>query len=119
MDPSFDPGEADAAPGLPGWEQAGAVRRDCASHHGAEFAVLGNTALILAILSLPCCCAPLSLASFPLCLAVRRAAGRDLERMDRGLMDPHDDGRTETARKDASLGMLVSGLSFVVSVICV
>jgi hypothetical protein len=88
------------------WEEPGAVRRDCAPHRANLLAVLGRLSLALGLLS-ALFGVPL-LVGLPVSLATVLLAGRDLERMAAGAMDPRGREATERARRRGEDGLFLS-----------
>jgi hypothetical protein len=88
------------------WERPGAVRRDVAPHRGDLLAMLGGTSLTLGILSMVLCIP--FLVGLPLSLVTVVLAGRDLESMALGVMDPEGRAQTEQARRRGEYGVVLS-----------
>ena len=84
------------------WEEPGAVRRDSQPHRGDLLMLLGTASLVCGVLA--CLIFVTALVGLPLAAVTWRWAGRDLARMDAGLMDPAGRGQTEGARDTAWLG---------------
>jgi hypothetical protein len=82
-------------------------RRDCEPHRGGLLLLLGNTSLILGALSL-CLCGLGGLGSIPLGGMVCWLATRDLNRMEKGLVDPRGRRVTRDARTAAIVGIVLS-----------
>jgi hypothetical protein len=100
---------------MPPWEMPGAVRRDCESHHGTEFALAGRIVLTFAILSFFACFTPLSLVVFPACILIWRLMRRELRLMDRGMVDPEGRRKIEIADHEALQGLLLSGVTCMIT----
>jgi hypothetical protein len=88
------------------WDQPGAVRRDVAPHRANLVAVLGQCSLAFGLLSF-LFGFPL-LVGLPLSLVTVILAGRDLERMAVGAMDPQGRETTERARRRGEHGLFLS-----------
>ena len=106
MEPDRPP-DPDAAEARP-WEQPGVVRRDCEPHRGGMLRGLGIVSLILPLAFL--LLSPLLgfVAGVSLGLTVWVLAGRDLAKMDAGLMDSDGRRATKSARRLGLAGVLVS-----------
>jgi hypothetical protein len=96
LDPGVGPGRA------PFW-----VRRDCEPHRGAWIQLLGVASLILGVLSLFLCGVPSALA-LPFGIVAWVMSGRDLAKMEAGLMDPAGMAQTRTGRQCGIIGVVFS-----------
>jgi hypothetical protein len=90
------------------WEEPGMVRRDCEPHRGGVLRALGIASLVVPPAGL--LIAPLIgfVGGIALGLTVWALAGRDLAKMDAGLMDPDGRRATMSARRLGLTGVLVS-----------
>jgi hypothetical protein len=94
------------------WERPGAARRDCAPHRAQVLVGLASAALVCGVLAfllgVP------GVIGLPLGAVAYVLAGRDLDRMQQGLLDPRGRQDTDVARQRGVVGMLVStlGLGF-------
>jgi hypothetical protein len=74
----------------PPWEQPGTFRLDCEPHRGPLLRAFGLVSLVTGFLSF--CILPLAIVSAAVGLSVCLIAGKDMAKMQAGLMDPS--GRT-------------------------
>lgn len=103
-DPQAPPDADDPRP----WEEAGRVRRDCEPHRGPMLRGLGIVSVVL--VPVGALASPLIgvVAGVALGLTVWVLAGRDLARMDAGVMDPEGRRETQSARRLGLAGVLAS-----------
>jgi hypothetical protein len=87
------------------WEQPGAVRRDCESHRGDFLYFWASISLVLGAFSI--CFGIPGIVGLAIAIPVWIAAGRDLTKMDNGLMDPEGATHTAAARDRAFVAVLV------------
>jgi hypothetical protein len=87
------------------WEQPGAFRRDCESHRGNFLYFWSSIGLVLAAFSI--CFGIPGIIGLGIAIPVWIAAGRDLAKMDKGLMDPEGAIHTAAARDRAFVAVLV------------
>jgi hypothetical protein len=90
------------------WLQPGAVRRDCEPHRGGLLRGLGIVSLVVPFAGLVISPAIGIVAGVSLGLTIWVLAGRDLAKMDAGVMDPNGRRQTRSSRRWALAGVLVS-----------
>jgi hypothetical protein len=88
--------------GVPFWQ-----RRDCEPHRGSWVQLLGVVSIILGTLSI-FLCGLSGLIAVPLGVAAWVMSGRDLAKMEAGLMDPSGLTQTRTGRQCGILGVIFS-----------
>jgi hypothetical protein len=93
------------------WERPGAARRDCTPHRGKALVWLATAAFVCGLLSF-LLGAP-GFIGLPLGVAAYILAGRDLDSMERRLMDPRGREDTEVARRRGIAGAVMSILGLV------
>ncbi len=96
---------------------ANLIRRDYEPHRGSLILSLGNLGLIVGGLSL-CLFGLGAILSIPIGIVVWLMAGRDLEYMSAGRMDPAGKRETETGRTLAVVGIILGLVSAAFYAVC-
>jgi hypothetical protein len=91
------------------------VRRDCEPHRAEWLLLLGNASVICGIVGIAFI-AP-SLLGLPLGAYVCRSAHRDLNLMERGMMDPRGRDQTTAAAEKGRTGAMLSLMWAVVGLV--
>ncbi len=95
----------------PPWQRPGGVRRDCVPHRGPTLLWLANAALLCGPLAF--CLAVPGVIGLPLGVLAYVLAGRDLDKMRRGVMDPSGRKQAEQAQRRAMVGVVICMLGMV------